>query len=287
MTILFQEGFEDTNFASRGWYDSTGGTISTIEHIPGSNGSFESRFLQGTQGALSGGPGRHLFTETDSIHISYWIKHSSNWVGSGKTYHPHMIYILTNLNDIYRGPAYTYLTAYVEENQGYPQMDIQDGQNIDETQIGINLIGITENRSVAGCNGIQPNIGQSSTDCYLSGSIHWNGIVWKSTTPYFFDSIEKVKWHHIEALFKLNSISNNIGQPDGIIRQWYDGQLIINHSNVIIRTGKNPTMKFNQFILGPYIGDGSPVDQTIWIDDLIVSIPDTTCPPVQCNLIIT
>ena len=30
-------------------------------------------------------------------------------------------------------------------------------------------------------------------------------------------------------------------------------------------------MQFNQFLLTPYIGDGSPVDQYMWVDDLVVA----------------
>ena len=29
-------------------------------------------------------------------------------------------------------------------------------------------------------------------------------------------------------------------------------------------------MQFNQLIIAPYIGDGSPVTQTMWIDNLTV-----------------
>jgi hypothetical protein len=170
------------------------------------------------------------------------------------------------------------MTAYVEENQGYPVLAFQDGQNIDETKIGVDLTTVTENRSVAGCNGIQSNIGQSGIDCYLSGSVHWNGLIWKGATAYFFDPSQKTNWHFIEAYIQLNSISNGIGQPNGIVRYWYDRQLVIDHNNVIMRTGKNPTMQFNQIALTPYIGPGSPADQTIWYDNLYVatSRPNTT-----------
>jgi hypothetical protein len=34
-------------------------------------------------------------------------------------------------------------------------------------------------------------------------------------------------------------------------------------------------MKFNQFVMAPYMGNGSPVDQSFWIDDLTVA----TAPP--------
>lgn len=276
---LFQELFDDTAFATRGWYDpqGSGGAVSTAEHIPGSAGSFECNFALNATHCTDGAPQRHKFTPTDSVYVSFWIKHSLNWIGSGKVYHPHMLHFLTNLNADYSGLADTYLTAYVEENQGAPSLGLQDGQNIDETQIGKNLIGITENRSIAGCNGVQNGIGQYTTDCYLMGQVHWNGLQWRSNNTYFFDATTKNNWHFVEAYFQLNTVVNNVGQQNGIMRYWYDGKLEINYSNVIMRTGKNPTMQFNQFILVPYIGDGSPANQTFWIDNLTVA----TTPPTQ------
>ena len=270
-SILFEEKFEDSNFASRDWYDAPNGVLSATEHIPGSSSSFECRFLKGATGCAGGSPRRHLFTDSDSIYLSYYIKHSSNWAGSGKPYHPHIFHFLTNEDNAYIGPAYTHLTTYVEEAQGYPQLDIQDGQNIDETRVGQDLVGVSESRSVAGCNGVPANIGYDLIDCYLVDvNTHWNGVDWKGPIPYFFNAT-KTNWHFIESYFKLNTISNGIGQPDGIVQYWYDGQLIIDHRNVILRTGAHPNMKFNQFFFGPYIGDGSPIDQTFWIDNLSVA----------------
>ena len=287
-TTLLQENFDDANFASRGWYDGNTATVDTANHISGSTASLICHFLQGgTHCNPADGlyTLRHSFAATDRVYVGYWVKHSSNWVGSGTTYHPHIIYLLTNLNGAYSGLAYTYLTAYVEENQGYPQLDIQDGQNIDETKIGVDLTSVTENRAVAGCNGIE-SVGQAGNDCYLSGSVHWNGIIWKGPTAYFYDATQKTNWHFIEAYFQLNSIANGIGQADGIVRYWYDNQLVIDHSNVILRTGKNSTMQFNQFVIAPYIGNGSPVDQTFWIDNLTVATarPTGTTPSAPTNL---
>ena len=59
--ILFEEKFEDTSFASRGWYDGPRGTLSDIEHLSGSDYSFECKFQQGETGCNGGTPGRHLF----------------------------------------------------------------------------------------------------------------------------------------------------------------------------------------------------------------------------------
>ena len=270
--VLFQEQFDDTNLSSRGWYDpqGSGSTISTTEHIPGSTGSFECRFTPGATGCSGGAPRRHAITPTDRVYISFWIKHGGTWAGSGRDYHPHIIYLLTNQNGTWDGLSYDHLTAYMEENEGFPAMAIQDGQNIDESRIGTNLIGVTENRSVAGCNGTAPNMGQHQVDCYVSGSVHWNDTNWRAGTAYFFDAAQKTNWHFVEGYYQLNTVVNGIGRQDGILRYWYDGQLVIDRSNIIMRTGKYPGMLFNQFVLAPWIGDGSPADQTFWIDDLTV-----------------
>ena len=59
--------------------------------------------------------------------------------------------------------------------------------------------------------------------------------------------------------------------PDGKIRWVQVGKTLISHDKILFRTGTHAMMKFNQFDMLPYIGDGSPVDQTFWIDDLTVA----------------
>ena len=283
--VLFNERFEDANFSSRGWYDNTNLSISTTEHIAGSSGSAEFRFAQGGTAPVSGGAVRRKFTETDSIYVSYYVKYSSNWEGSNRTYHPHEFQILTNLDTDWTGPAYTYLTAYIEQNEGVPLLAIQDGKNIDESKIGLDLTGVTEQRAVAGCNGDSDGYGDG--DCYSMGATHWNGKNWKAAQVYFQDSPGKYyknDWHHVEAYFKLNSISDGIGMADGVIKYWYDGQIVIDHNNIMLRTGENPDMQFNQFIIGPWIGDGSPVDQTFWIDNLSVATDRPLPPPFDLDI---
>lgn len=70
--------------------------------------------------------------------------------------------------------------------------------------------------------------------------------------------------------FKLNSILNGVGQLDGVAQYWFDGQLVVDRRNVVLRTGAHPTMRFNQFLMAPYIGDGAPVAQKMWVDHLVV-----------------
>lgn len=278
-SILVQERFEDTNFGSRGWYDGSGGALSTTEKYQGTQ-SFECRFAPGGTGCVGGTPRRHLFTNTDAAYVAFYIKHSASWIGSGKPYHPHMFLLVTNIDDPYVGPAYTHLTAYIEEIGGVPQMGIQDGENIDETRVGADLTAVTEQRSVAGCNGDSDGYGDGQ--CYSAGSVHWNGKMWSLGQRYFDNTAGpryKGDWHLVETYFRLNSIVNGKGMRDGILRYWYDGALVLDRTDVVLRTGAHPTMRFNQFLIAPYIGDGSPVDQTFWIDDLIVATDRPSVPP--------
>ena len=269
--IFFEELFDDDNFSARGWYD---GTIlrTTAEHIPGSISSAEFHFLQGATKPTNGGGVRKLFTESESVYISFYIKYSSNWTGSNQYYGMHEFHTLTNLNGAYSGLAYTHLTTYIEQNAGEPLLGIQDGENIDESNIGVDLTNITEERSIAGCNGDSDGYGNGS--CYLSGSVHWNGKRWEAGDVYFQDTpgpYYKNDWHFIEVFFKLNSIVNGKAVADGHLKYWYDGEPLIAHEDVMLRTGEHPTMKFNQYIAAPYMGEGSPIDQTFWVDNLTVA----------------
>jgi len=274
-TVLLQETFADSAFASRGWYDNTSMAITDTVHIVGSTHSLEIHFTVGATAPTWGGTARHLFQLTRSVYLSYWVKYSTTWVGSGQPYHPHEFYFLTNEDAAYAGPAFNYLTAYVEDNYqngGIPVLSVQDGMNIDQTRIGVDLTKVTENRAVAGCNG---NSDGYQTSCYAMGNGQYdNGKTWEASQPYFLPNPGagyKNNWHFVEAYFQLNSIQNGIGVSDGIARYWVDRQLVIDHTNVLLRTGAHPNMMFNQLLIGPYIGSGSPVDQTMWVDNLTVA----------------
>ena len=274
--IFFEELFDDGNFSARGWY---GGSIlrSTTEHIPGSVSSAEYHFLPGQKTPTTGGGIRKLFTASESFYLSFYIKHSTNWTGSNLDWHPHQFNVVTNMDSVWVGPAYTYSTLYIETNEGEPLLALQDGKNVDEGNIDIDLTGITEERAIAGCNGDSDGYGNGS--CYLSGSAHRNGKGWRAGSIYFQDSpgpYYKNDWHFVEAYFQMNSIVDGNGVVDGQVKYWYDGELIIDHENVMLRTGEHPAMRYNQFMIGPWIGGteqnpGSPIDQTFWVDNLTVA----------------
>ena len=264
-TVLFEETFESTALSSKGWYDNTSPVFTSTETIPGSSKAIEFRFNAGESAPVNGGSMRRKFTESDSVYLRYYVKYNSAWVGSQTTYHPHEFYFLTNKSGDWSGLASTPMTAYVEQNQRVPVITIQDSTNINTSGINQNLVSTTENRAVAGCNGSSDAYGDGT--CYSSGGAYYNGKTWKPSGT----TISTGAWHKVEAYLKLNSVSGGKGVADGVIQYWLDGQLIMNNKNVMFRTAQNADMKFNQMVIAPWIGDGSPIAQTFWVDDITLA----------------
>ena len=274
-TLLFQENFEDTDIASRGWYDNTKVVLSTTEHIAGSTSSAQYHWLQGATTPTTGASQRHKFTASSTVYISYYVKYSANWVGSGHDYHPHEFYLMSTLDDDYGGPSNGYLVAYLEQNYqngGIPLMALQDNKSVNYSYgpLPYNLVGVTEDRSTCGCNGmIETNM---YSECFDIGGYFYSRK--QLTGPVSFQPNPgpgyKNDWNFVEAYYQLNTVVNGIGQADGIMQYWFNGALVIDRHDIVYRTGAHPTIQFSQFLIGPYIGDGSPVDQSMFVDNLRV-----------------
>jgi len=170
--VYFSEDFLDSNFVSRGWYDGLSG-YKVVTDVERGNNVLEINYP--TFGGQTGlGALRHSVPDTEVIHVRYYIKYSDNWEWTGQAYGPHEIYLLTNKQSAYAGPAYTNLTCYIEFNNGKPHWSIQDGMNIDTTRIYQDLTQITENRAVAGGNGCGSD-GYEVCTAYYSGGKWMNG----------------------------------------------------------------------------------------------------------------
>jgi hypothetical protein len=278
--MIFEELFEDTDWESRGWYDGPHLEIAADEHVEGSGHACVWRWQKTGDLSPSGGGARVRFAGVDNVTLSFHIKHGADWQWTGVPYHPHEFHFITSADDRYVGPAYTHLTFYVEAVNGVPRLAIQDGRNIDEAAIGQDLTGRTEARSVAGCNGDSDGYGPG--DCYRSGEWYVNGKVWEADQVWFGDEAGagyKGDWHEIRARLRLNSVRGGIGQADGLLEYWVDGQLVIGAADVVFRTGQQPDILIDQFLMAPYFGPGVPHPQTIWIDDLrIFTDPDPRQP---------
>ncbi len=277
--VLVYERFEDEAFSERGWYDSAGASLSSDEHAPveGSTRSFRCHFAEGAT-SCPGSPGRNQFDPVESVYLGYWVKYAEGWEGSGVPYHPHEFHFVTTEDDRFVGPARTHLTTYIEQVGLVPMLALQDSRNVDAACVLRNddsFVGcggsfeeyeFTEARSVAACNGLVGDV--DGRDCFSTGEDAWySARSWRGPEPAF----EPGRWHHVEAYFRLNSIDEGVGQVDGELRMWVDGEEVVGSERILFRTGEHPEMRFDQFLVAPYIGDGSPVEQTVYYDELVIA----------------
>lgn len=238
--LFFSESYDDANLLERGWYDGSKFTISERDPYAG-KGCIEFRWNQGTTSPATSSGARHLFEPTDTIYLRYYIRLSKGWGWSGRSYHPHLSHFMTTENPKFHGPASSHLTLYIEPVNGKLRLGATDMQNADSPH------GLTQGPLRGG----------------------YNGKLYDSSQVLFNDS----KWHCVEAMFELNTVDTATGRwnRDGKIRGWFDGKLVVEHTDVVFRTVDFPNMKFNQFLLTPYFGPGLlPHAQTLWIDELAV-----------------
>jgi hypothetical protein len=249
--VLFTEGFDDTDFVGRGWYDTGVPIISGTEQRTG-NAAVEFEFEPGASNPL-GRIGRHKFTPTEQFRLEYWMKYSPNWVGSGVRFHPHEFYFLTTDDPDYAGPYGATLEVLVETTHK------GDGNGM-----AMNFI-------------LGPDI-YSSRPHPAPREVESAVVMSDNPGPNY-----KGDWHKVEFFVRMNS---GVGIPDGIAQVSFDGTLVIDLDDLLYRARAGEGDKlFNQMLLTPYIGPGSPVGQTVWYDDLVLSTgevvtpPDTVVPP--------
>jgi glucose/arabinose dehydrogenase len=237
--VLFHENFEDTSVDSRGWYDGK-----SVRIVPGGmrGNCIEYEWTDGSDSVAGSSAKRHLFEAADEVFIRYYLKLSKGWGWSGRSYHPHLTHFMTTENSNWHGPAASHLTLYIEPVNGKLRLAAQDIQNKDAPH------GLTQGPIKGG----------------------YNGHLFDSADELFTDDA----WHCIEAQFKLNTLDLKNDKPntDGIVRGWFDGKLIIDRTDVILRSTDFPKMKFNQFLMAPYFGPGLlPHAQKLWIDEMVVA----------------
>lgn len=239
-SVLFTESFEDAKLLERGWYDGTRLTINPMQPFSGT-GSLDYAWQAGGTTPSNSSGMRRLFTPTDTVYLKTHIRLSPGWGWTERGYHPHLMHFLTTENPAYAGPAATHLTMYVEPWNGRLRLAAQDIQNKDQPH------GLTQGPLKGG----------------------FNGRMFDSEEVLFDDA----DWHCVEALFRLNTLDLAADKPnrDGIVRGWFDGKLVIDHTDIVLRSTDFPKMQFNQFLLMPYFGPGLlPHAQTLWIDELSV-----------------
>lgn len=237
--LPFREGFDDAGLQGRGWYDLT--QVRIRDGAAVGEGCIEYEWTDAQSGARGSSPARRRFEPTDEVAVRFNLKLSQGWGWSGQDYHPHLVHFLTTENSAWHGPAASHLTLYVEPVGGKLRLAAQDIQNEKSPH------GLTQGPLRGG----------------------YNGRFYDSKEILFQDD----QWHCVEAYFKLNTLDlkNDRANPDGIVRGWFDGRLVIDRADVVLRSPDFPAMKFNQFLMAPYFGPGLlPHPQRLWIDELAV-----------------
>lgn len=238
--VLFREAFDDGDLLKRGWYDGSKFRIASVDTRSG-QGAIEYHWPpRGTVPDSSSGL-RHLFEPSESVYLKCHWRLSKDFQWTGRGYHPHLMHFMTTENAPYAGPAASHLTVYIEPWNGHLRLAAQDIQNKDQPH------GLTQGPLRGG----------------------YNGTTFDSGEPLLADD----RWHCIEAEFRLNTLDLEAMRPraDGVVRGWFDGRLVVDRSDVVLRSVDFPKMKFNQFLLTPYFGPGLlPQEQTLWVDELEV-----------------
>jgi hypothetical protein len=239
-SVLFTESFEDSRLLQRGWYDGNKFTLSDTRPYAG-KACLEYEWKPGTTKPFNSSGIRRLFGASDTVFLRCYIRLSKGWGWTGRDYHPHLMHFMTTENEKFSGPAASHLTVYIEPQNGKLRLAAQDIQNKDQPH------GLTQGPLRGG----------------------YNAQSYDSKETLFNDD----DWHCIEAMFQLNTLDLKSDKPnaDGIVRAWFDGRLVIDRTDVVLRSTDFPKMKFNQFLLTPYFGPGLlPHEQTLWIDELAV-----------------
>lgn len=276
-TLLFSESFSDASFSARSWYDNT--THGSVVSGGVSGNRLRWAWTSGQSLPTNGAAMRKKFTPTDSLHVEFYVNFATGWRGSQQTYHPHMITIPSDLDDDYAALASNYLNTYIEfiSDVGSPYtirpaFAIQDSLRVNASYgtPPLDIVSATENRSACYCN--TPVTAPATGVCYDDGG----GGYYSATLAKGTRAVSTNLWHKVNVYLKMNTISGNVGQRDGVYVMLVDGVRVLEKYDMLYRTNQDATKKWGQFVLSPWIGDGSPITQTMYIDELKVYdwVPD-------------
>jgi hypothetical protein len=238
--VRFHEAFDNAALLERGWYDGERFVIAAERPLKGS-GCIEYRWTAGSTTPAESHGVRRLFEPSNTVYLRFALRLSKGWDWTERPFHPHLIQFMTTENAKYHGPAASRLTVMVEPWNGKLRLAAADIQNRDAPH------GLTQGPLRGG----------------------FNGKLYDSPDVLFDDDA----WHTVETLFQLNTLDLKTDRPnaDGVVRGWFDGRLVIDRADVILRSTDYPQMQFNQLLVKPYFGPGLlPHEQTLWIDELTV-----------------
>ncbi len=272
--LLLLENFDDADFADRGWYDGPGGQL-TDDAVDGR--AFEC--VLSTPGGCPR-PGRIAFDVQQNVYVSYWIRFSAEYDLNSEV---DQAFLLTDQDREYVGPGLSHLTIVAGQTAQWARVGVIDSTNVDLGCVRVNDGSFRgcdsfddytfgEARSVNACNGVTGNPSEASCSPNdFGGYFSFRGF--HSDVPAFQNESgphDKTEWHFVELLVELNSVAQGIGQSDGRLRYWLDGEKLVDAQRLVLRTGQFPDMHFQHLLVAP-IEVQSSRDQRLYLDDLTVA----------------
>lgn len=270
-TRIFYEGFEDNSWTSRDWYDD-GSAGNTLTASGGQTGNALTwAWAEDATAPTSWATMRKPFPASASASefiIEYYVYLATGWQGSGAAYHPHLIHLLSTADGAWQGTSSTYSSLYFELNGSYLRTLHQDELRVNTSNGAVpnNLVEVIETRSANHCNTPYTLSGADAGDCYAHSENYASYNIWEADTL----AIPANTWTKITAHVKRNTFTNGVGNFDGIMRVWVGDELAIDSDTVLYAAGAYQTTAWDKVVLAPYIGDGSPSDQTMRLDELSI-----------------
>jgi hypothetical protein len=76
------------------------------------------------------------------------------------------------------------------------------------------------------------------------------------------------RWYGVETLVRANTVVGGVGQPDGEMKLWIDGVLVIHQTGMLWR--HTDELHLNHFIVWNYFPEADR-SYRIWFDNLVIS----------------
>ena len=275
-TLLFSESFENTSWAARGWWDDGSSGNAVI-----ASGGQSGNALTWTWAAEADTPTgwgtmrNRLSSAASEFIIEYYVRFTAGWRGSGLDWHPHLIHMMSTEDGDYSGMSSANSDLYFEVHTGtsspysiVPRTSHQDELrvNISNGAVPNDLVSTTETRSANHCNTPYTLSAATAYDCYSHSGNYYSANHWVSSDV----TIPADEWTKVTAYVKRNTFTDGVGNFDGVMKVWVGDNLAISSEQVLYAAGSYQDTAWDKVVLAPYIGSGSPIEQTMRLDELSI-----------------
>ncbi len=241
-TSIFSEGFESGSFAV--WEDSDKESQHRIV-TDAARARSGSRFLEVIypQGGEAGWLTKFFMPGHDAVRMSYYVQFPTNWRGGGYLFG-------------------LYGSQVTNQWSGYGKA----GQCPTGTDFTNHFMYVDYNGNPGNLSFYSYTMDMNRTDCF--------GDAGAGRAQYFGSRLmSRGAWHKVDLEVKLNTP----GQADGWQRMYIDGVLSGEWSGMRQRSTTN--LKINSLQLSFNVAGGAPQNQSMFIDDIVVSTLGAVEPP--------